>query len=160
MRKQEVLTDDKTRMKKLLEEQLKALKSEAKTAKAEAKVKVSVRPAGKRIRDDDDAHNRDEGSEDFDLFKRPEKRVLTTIDKWQKGHRRAALCAARNKLVENVTCSSWEEAYVNLFEHGWAVVDNWPDLVHPACRPDAEQRDYILTCTSTFLLYIISALFP
>jgi hypothetical protein len=90
MRKQEALTDDKTRTKKLLEEQLKALKTEAKTAKAEAKLKESVRTAGKRRRDDDDANNRDdEGSDDFGLFKRPEKRVLTTVDKWQKGHRRA-----------------------------------------------------------------------
>ena len=161
MRKQEALTDDKTRTKKLLEEQLKALKTEAKTAKAEAKLKESVRTAGKRRRDDDDANNRDdEGSDDFDLFKRPEKRVLTTVDKWQKGHRRAALCAARNKLVENVTCSSWEEAYGNLCEHGWAVVNNWADLVHPACRPDAEQRDYILTCTCTIHFYITLAYYP
>ena len=161
MRKQEALTDDKTRTKKLLEEQLKALKTEAKTAKAEAKLKESVRTAGKRRRDDDDANNRDdEGSDDFGLFKRPEKRVLTTVDKWQKGHRRAALCAARNKLVENVTCSSWEEAYGNLCEHGWAVVNNWADLVHPACRPDAEQRDYILTCTCTIHFYITLAYYP
>ena len=84
---------------------------------------------------------------DINIFNASGKRVLTTIDKWQKGHRRAALSVARNKLVEKVTCTTWEEAYHNLCEYGWAVVNNWPDLAHPACRPDAEQRDYMLSCT-------------
>jgi hypothetical protein len=136
MKKQHADTDDKTRAKKLLEEQLKALKmeakqakaeakqqeneraTEAKKAKAEAKLQENERATGKRSRQDGDPNDMDEGSDGFDLFKRSEKRILTTIDKWQKGHRRAALCAARNKLVENVTCSSWEEAYVNLCDHG------------------------------------------
>jgi hypothetical protein len=80
MKKQHADTDDKTRAKKLLEEQLKALKIEAKKAKAEAKQQENERATGKRSRQDDDPNDRDEGSEDFDLFKRPEKKILTTIE--------------------------------------------------------------------------------
>ncbi len=80
-------------------------------------------------------------------FTRPGKRVLNTIDKWQKGHRRAALSAAQNKLAETVTVSTWAEAHASMCEHGWAIVDNFVDLLHPACRPDADMRDYILDCT-------------
>ncbi len=81
----------------------------------------------KRSRDDDDDADSNVESEDFDIFKPSGKGVLTTIDKWQKGHRRAALSAARNKLVQTVTCATWAEAYENLCEYGWAVVNHWPD---------------------------------
>jgi hypothetical protein len=91
---------------------LKFLKKE----KAEAKKQENSRATVKRRREDEDPDDSNAGSEDFDFFKAPEKRVLTTIAKWQKGHRRARVrpvcgpCAARNKLVEKVTCASWEEA--------------------------------------------------
>ncbi len=88
-------------------------------------------------------------SDDFDIFARPERRAQNTIDKWQKGHRRAGLVAVENKVVEAVTCTTWAEAYANMYEHGWAVVDHFADLLHPACRPDVEQRDYVLDCTLT-----------
>ncbi len=49
---------------------------------------------------------------------------------------------------------SWEEAYEKLCDQGWAVVNNYVDLMHPACHPDADMRDYILDCmcTSIFVL--------
>jgi hypothetical protein len=31
-----------------------------------------------------------------------------------------------------------------MFEHGFAVVDDWTTLLSPECRPTQEQRDYIL----------------
>jgi hypothetical protein len=148
--------DNKRVARKLLEKQLQMLKQEAKKQKADAKQEESLRASVKRRREDDEPNDSNAGSEDFEFVQRPGKRILNTVDKWQKGHRRAALCAARNNLVEKVTCDSWAEAYINLCEHGWAVVNNWPDLVHPACRPDTDQRDYILTCTSYLKPFLIS----
>ena len=85
MKKQHADTDEKRITKKLLEEQLKALKTEAKNAKAEAKQEENARATGKRSRQDYDPNDSDEGSEDFDLFKRPGKRILTTIDNGRRG---------------------------------------------------------------------------
>ena len=85
MKKQHADTDEKRIAKKLLEEQLKALKTEAKNAKAEAKQEENARATGKRSRQDYDPNDSDEGSEDFDLFKRPGKRILTTIDNGRRG---------------------------------------------------------------------------
>ena len=83
-------------------------------------------------------------SEGFDTDdNKPKKRVLNTVDKWQKGHRRAALDAARKKLVEQVTVQTWAEAYLMLRDHGWAVVENFTSLFSPESQPNAEQRDYI-----------------
>jgi hypothetical protein len=49
--------------------------------------------------------------------------------------------------VEAITVDSWVEAYEKLSEHGWAVVNNYVDLIQPASRPDSDMRDYILDCT-------------
>ena len=147
LKKEKADPDNKRTAQKMLEEQLKVLKSQVKEEKKALKQEEKSMAPAKRRREDNNDDDINDGSEDFDCFKAPGKRVLTTIDKWQKGHRRAALCAARNKLVEKVTCDSWAEGYQNMYEYGFAVVNHWPDLVHPACRPNAEQRDYILTCT-------------
>ena len=97
-----------------------------------------------------DKRKRTEGSdsEGFDTDDgQPKKRVLNTVDKWQKGHRRAALEAARKKVVEQVTVQTWAEAYVMLRDHGWAVVENFTSLFSPESQPNGEQRDYILQGT-------------
>jgi hypothetical protein len=147
LKKDKADPDDKRTARKLLEAQLKELKTQVKKEKDAFKEEGKVKATVKRSREDDDDDDSTAESEDFDILKPAGKRLLTTIDKWQKGHRRAALSAARNKLVEKVTCATWAEGYEKLSEYGWAVVNHWPDLVHPACRPDAEQRDYMLTCT-------------
>ena len=139
--------DNKRKAKKELEDQLKALKNEVKKEKETLKQEKKAKVPAKRRREDNNEDDNNEGSDDYEFFKTPGKRVLTTIDKWQKGHRRAALCAARNKLVEKATSDSWEEGYHNMCEYGFAVVNHWADLVHPLCRPTAEQRDYMQTCT-------------
>jgi hypothetical protein len=140
--------NDKLLAAKQLAAQLKAMKEEVKMEKEQAKKSQPVRPSTKRPRHHTGSD--DEDGDDADLlgeFTRPGKRVLNTIDKWQKGHRKAALSAAQNKLAETVTVSTWAEAHASMCEHGWAIVDNFVDLLHPACRPDADMRDYILDCT-------------
>jgi hypothetical protein len=147
MKKRALDVDDKRAQKKHLEDQLKAIKKEQKSEKAKAKLEKTMRAPKKRVRLDSDDNEAEGESDDFGLFARAERKPLNTIDKWQKGHRRAALLAVENKVVEAVTCTTWAEAYENMYEHGWAVVDHFADLLHPACRPDAEQRDYVLDCT-------------
>ncbi len=147
MKKRALDVDDKRAQKKHLEDQLKAIKKEVKREKAKAKLEKPVRAPKKRVRLDSDENEAEGESDDFGLFARPERKPLNTIDQWQKGHRRAALLAVENKVVEAVTCTTWAEAYANMYEHGWAVVNHFADLLHPACRPDAEQRDYVLDCT-------------
>ena len=115
-------------------------------------MKTSLHGPTKRARLNRNDEEQEGESDEFGLFARTERKPLNTIDKWQKGHRRAALLAAENKVVEAVTCSTWAEAYANMYEHGWAVVDNFADLMHPACQPDVEQRDYVLGCTFSHVL--------
>jgi hypothetical protein len=160
MKKRAVDVDDKRAQKKLPEDQLKAINKEVKSEKAKAKLHKSVRPPKKRVRLDSDDNEAEGESDDFGLFARAERKPLNTIDKWQKGHRRAALLAVENKVVEAVTCRTWAEAYENMYEHGWAVVDHFADLLHPACRPDAEQRDCVLDCTLTVVLTSILLCLP
>ena len=156
MQKKAADPHDKKAVAKQLAAQLKAMKTEVKMEKEQAKKmekeqakkNVPVLPLPKRPRCDDADDDEDGDNDDvIDDFTRPEKRVLNTIDKWQKGHRRAALLAAQNKVVESVTVDTWAEAHANMCVHGWAVVNNFVDLLHPACRPDADMRDYILDCT-------------
>ncbi len=131
-----------------MEAQLKATKTEVKKEKEQAKKNQPVRAVTKRKRGEKVSDDDDDDDEDLiGEYTRPGKRVLNTIDKWQKGHRRAALVAAQNKLAESVTVSTWAEAHATMCEHGWAIVDNFVELLHPACRPDVEMRDYILDCT-------------
>jgi hypothetical protein len=144
--------NDKKAVTKQLEAQLKQMKTEVK--KEQAKKNQPVRASTKRKRCDKGSDSDDGDDEELlGEFTRPEKRVLNTIDKWQKGHRWAALLAAQNKVVESVTVSTWAEAHVMMCEHGWAIVDNFVELLHPACRTDAEMRDYILDCTLACLAF-------
>ncbi len=69
--------------------------------------------------------------------------MLNTIDKWQQGHRRAALAAAKNKTVEKVTVTTWAEAYEMMCKYGFAVLDNFTQLFYPDVAPDEAQRDYM-----------------
>jgi hypothetical protein len=82
MKKRVADPDDKSAEKKRLEEQLKAIKIEVKKDKAEAKLQRHVRSTRKRSRPDDDNNDIAGESDDFDLFRKPQKRVLNTIDKW------------------------------------------------------------------------------
>jgi hypothetical protein len=156
MQKKAADPNDKIAVAKQLAAQLKAMKTEVKmekerakmTAKEQAKTNIAVRSLPKRPRSANVDDDEDDGNSDvIEDFAPPGKRVLNTIDKWQKGHRRAALLAAQNKVVETVTVGTWAEAHANMCKYGWAVVDNFVDLLHPACRPDADMRDYILDCT-------------
>ena len=160
LKKRALDPDDKRAQRKLLEGQLKAIKEEVKQEKAKAKIDKPLHATTKRARMNPDDQEPEGESEDFGLFARTERKPLNTIDKWQKGHRRAALLAAENKVVEAVTCSTWAEAYANMYEHGWAVVDNFADLMHPACQPDVEQRDYVLDCTLHRFLATCMLLLP
>ena len=54
------------------------LKQEAKKQKADAKQEESLRASVKRRREDGEPNDSNAGSEDFDFFKAPEKRVFTT----------------------------------------------------------------------------------
>ena len=125
--------------KKRLEARLKAVKLEVKKEAAATKLQAQHERT-KRQRSDDSDLDVDSDSDD----ERPKKRVLSTIDKWQKGHRRAAISAAKNKIVEKVTVPSWAEAKDMMEEYGFAVVDNWTELMSAESQPTAEQRDYIL----------------
>ncbi len=147
MKKRQADPNDKRAQKKSLELQLKAINTEVKQEKAKSKLEQAVRPNVKRARCEEDDDDMEEGNEDNGWNMRPEKRVLNAIDKWQKGHRRAALSAATNKVVKAITVDSWEDACEKLSEHGWAVISNYVDLIHPACRADSDMRDYILDCT-------------
>jgi hypothetical protein len=130
-----------------LEAKLKAVKLEVKKEAAATKLQVQQERTKRQRRDDSDA-DEESSSED----ERPKKRVLTTIDKWQnKGHRRAALSAAKKKIVENVTVESWAEAQLMMQEYGFAVVENLTDLFSPHSQPTAEQRDYILQRISFYV---------
>ena len=137
----------KRALKKRLEEQLKVVKIQVKVEAAATKLQTLL-PVQKRKRgDESDSEDDNNDDDDMELEAKKTKRVLTAVDKWQKGHRKAALAAASNKLVENVTVTPWEEAYRNMCEYGFTVVDDWTTLLSPKCRPTKEQRDYILQCT-------------
>jgi hypothetical protein len=116
-----------------------AVKAEAAAAQREVE-KIT----GRRKRDAMCEGSGDELSDmDTDLPAKEKKRLLTTIDKWQQGHRAAALAAAQAKTVDRVTVRSWAEAYVKLCDYGFAVVDDFVQLFHPDCAPNIEQRDYM-----------------
>jgi hypothetical protein len=125
--------------KKRLEARLKAVKLEVKKEAAATKLQAQHERT-KRQRSDESDIDVDSDSDD----ERPKKRVLSTIDKWQKGHRRAAISAAKNKIVEKVTVHSWAEAKDMMEKYGFAVVENWTELMSAESQPTAEQRDYIL----------------
>ena len=151
LKKQQVDPTDKKAEAKRLQEQFRAIKTEVKEERAKVKEGHLGRPNLKRQRCDE---AEDDIEDDDGLYPRPEKRVLTAIDKWQKGHRRAALTAAQQQLVQAVTVGSWEEAHDKMQQYGWAVIDNFTELMHPACRPDADMRDYILDCTCNLVNYV------
>ncbi len=78
-------------MKKLLEEQLKVVKMEVKVEAAATKQETQL-PSQKRKRgDESESDDDDNGDDDFGFEPKKMKRVLTAVDKWQKGHRKAAL---------------------------------------------------------------------
>jgi hypothetical protein len=142
--------------KKRLEEQLKKVKLEVKKETAATKLQVQE-SRNKRKRMDDMDSDADSASDDNDVSDKPKKRVLTTVDKWQQGHRRAALSAARNKLIEKVTVGSWADALIMMQDYGIAVVDNFVELFSNESKPTAEQRDYVYQCTliHTIFTFII-----
>jgi hypothetical protein len=72
------------------------------------------------------------------------------VEKWQRGHQKAALKAASERTVENATVATLPEAYQRLMTHGFAVVDNMTSLFHPDCRPSAEQRDFVHALPETY----------
>jgi hypothetical protein len=81
MQKKAAGPNDKKAVAKQLAAQLKAMKTEVKMEKEQAKTNVAVRSLPKRPHCADDDED----------FTRPEKKVFNTIDKWQKGYRRPAL---------------------------------------------------------------------
>jgi hypothetical protein len=138
-----VTTSINRNKKKDLMKELKLVKLAVKAEDAAAKREVQ-KITGRRKRDELCEDSASELSDmDMDLPTKKKKRVLTTIDKWQQGHRAAALAAAEAKTVERVTVKSWPEAYQMLREYGFAVVENFVDLFHPDCAPSKEQRDYM-----------------
>jgi hypothetical protein len=143
-KKAKLESSGKRALKKRLEEQLKVVKMEVKVEAAATKQETQLPPHKHKRGDESESDDDDNGDDDFGFEPKKMKRILTAVDKWQKGHRKAALAAASNKLVQNVTVTSWEGAYENMFEHGFAVVDDWTTLLSPECRPTQEQRDYIL----------------
>jgi hypothetical protein len=143
-KKAKLESSGKRALKKRLEEQLKVVKMEVKVKAAATKQVTQLPPQKRKRGDESESEDDDNGDDDFGFVPKKMKRVLTAVDKWQKGHRKAALAAASNKLVEKVTVTSWEGAYENMFEHGFAVVDDWTNLLSPECRPTQEQRYYIL----------------
>ena len=72
------------------------------------------------------------------------------VEKWQRGHQKAALKTASERTVENATVATLPEAYQRLMTHGFAVVDNMTSLFHPDCRPSAEQRDFVHVLPETY----------
>ncbi len=123
--------------------ELKLVKLAVKAEDAAAKREVQ-KITGRRKRDEMCDESGSELSDmDTDMPTKKKKRLLTTIDKWQQGHRAVALAAAEAKTVERVTVRSWAEACEKLREYGFAVVDDFVDLFHPDCAPNREQRDYM-----------------
>ena len=145
----------KRALKKRLEEQLKVVKMEVKVEAAATKQETQLPPQKRKRGDESESDDDNKGDDDFGFEPKKMKRVLTAVDKWQKGHRKAALAAASNKLVENVTVTTWEGAYENMFEHCFAVADDWTTLLSPECRPTQEQRDYILQCKSLGIFLLL-----
>ena len=141
-KKEQKAASGKREEKKRLEEQLKRVKLEVKLEDEAAKQQSTLETTKrKRVNDDD---NSDSESDGFGMSDTKKKRVLTTVDKWQKGHRRAALSAANSKFVESVTVRTWAAAVEKMRTHGMAVVDDFVELFSPEIRPTEEQRDYIL----------------
>ena len=155
--KKDVVGKSTHRAKKIrLEEELKKVKLEVKMETAATKLQAQE-SRNKRKRMNDMDSDDDSASDGNDISDKPRKRVLTTIDKWQQGHRRAALSAARNKLIEKVTVGSWAEAKIMMEDYGFAVVDNFVELFSNESKPTLEQRDYIYQCTliPTIFTFII-----
>ena len=67
------------------------------------------------------------------------------VEKWQRGHQKAALKAARDGTVIAATVNTLRDAHLRMATHGWAVMDNMTSLFHPDCRPSQAQRDFINT---------------
>ncbi len=76
---------------------MKQVKLEVKKEAAATRLQVQE-TQNKRKRMDDFDSDADSASDDNNMSDRPKKRGLIPVDKWQKGHRRAALSAARNKV--------------------------------------------------------------
>jgi hypothetical protein len=79
---------------KRLEEQLKVVKVQVKVEAAATKQETQLPPQKRKRGDESDSDDDDNGDDDFGLEPKKTKRVLTAVDKWQKGHRKAALAAA------------------------------------------------------------------
>ncbi len=127
-----------------LMKELKVVKAAVKKAEDAAAKREVQKITGRRKRDemcDDSGEELSDMNTDMPTNKK--KRLLSTIDKWQQGHRTAALAAAQAKTVERVTVRSWAEAYEKLREYGFAVVEDFVHLFHPDCAPNIEQRDYM-----------------
>ena len=67
------------------------------------------------------------------------------VEKWQRGHQKAALKAAQDETVLAATVLTLRDAHLRMATHGWAVMNNMTSLFHPDCRPSKAQRDFIHT---------------
>jgi hypothetical protein len=124
--------------------ELKVVKAAVKAEDAAAKREVQ-KVTGRRKRDemcDDSGEELSDMNTDMPTKKKKRQLSTTSIDKWQQGHRAAALAAAKAKTFERVTVRSWAEAYEKLREYGFAVVEDFVHLFHPDCAPNITQRDY------------------
>jgi hypothetical protein len=142
--KQTRVEKSQSRQKKVaLQKELKIVALEVKAE--DALVKLKVQDLNRRRKRDLMCDDSDESLSDITvgMATKKTKRTLSTIDKWQQGHRAAALAAAQAKTVAQATVRSWPDAYDMLCKYGFAVVDDFVDLFHPDCAPSIEQRDYM-----------------
>ncbi len=65
------------------------------------------------------------------------------VEKWQRGHQKAALKAAAERMMENAVVPTLEAVHARLMTHGIAVMNGMKDIFHPRCVPSVEQRDFI-----------------
>jgi hypothetical protein len=118
-----------------LKKKLAEAKEDAKNVKIEkAKEALAVSVA-------DDADDTDDFLQD--IGRKQVRKKATRLDAWQLGNRYAR--QEKHKWLNLTTVNSMAEVMSRLRKYGFCIVNNFAFLLQEKWRPDAEQRDYILT---------------
>jgi hypothetical protein len=118
-----------------LKQKLLEAKEEAKNVKIEkAKEALAASVAATAVDTDDFLP---------DIGRKQVRKKSTRLDAWQLGNRYAR--QEKHKWLNLTTVNSLAEVMSRLRKYGFCIVNNFAFLLQEKWRPDAEQRDYIVT---------------
>ena len=79
--------------------------------------------------------------EDFGVTENSVRRL-----NWQKGRQDWSRPSKTQAEIDKVTVDSITEVYGRMRKHGWAILLDCTDVLHPKCRFTREQMTYIEKC--------------